>query len=642
MICLEKCGTVAGLLLTIVLATQPPVFASPPMASNPVAPDSSRGILRSDSGNRDSTDFEMAASMNAAESRQAAADDTTDDWLRTEAVTALVGRSSSADETTTDEPATGAPGGLQTTTFPQVESINTAIEQGWQENNLSPSAKASDREFCRRLFLDLLGRIPSVDELNAYATDRRADRKQRLVNQLLYDDAYEIDYAAHWSVVWSNTLIGRTASRRRNDPVNRGGLEKFLRDSFAVNRPYDRMVHELITAVGSNRPGAPGFNGAVNFLAGKLQEDATLATAHTSKVFLGMQVQCTQCHNHPFNDWKQNQFWELNSFFRQTTLLRRFRTGTRDVDYFELANEDFAGEDRPTDPQQARIYYEQRNGKLEAAFPVFVDGTEIDRSGLIDAVNRRSELAKLVIASPNFPRAIVNRIWAHFLGYGFTRPIDDMGPHNPPQYPELLDQLANDFATNSFDLKQLISWIVLSRPYGLSSRMNVTNEADNPELGEPPRFSHFYCRQMTAEQLYRSLLTASDADKTQGSFSKQQDAQRRWLEQFTITFGTDEGDETTTFDGTITQTLMMFNGDLIKRATEGKAGSFLYQIANDPQQRPAMKLNQLFLAGVARRATAREQKAFQALYLYHDQDLLAALQDMWWALLNSNEFILNH
>ena len=526
--------------------------------------------------------------------------------------------------------------------LPQVELINTAISRGWTENQLRPSVPANDREFCRRLFLDMLGRIPTVEELEAYATDRKPDKKQRLVHRLLYEDEYTIDYAAQWSNRWANLLVGRQTDRRRNNPVDRPGLEKYLRDRFASNQPYDRMVHELIAAEGTNRPGAPKFNGAVNFLAGKLDEDATLATAHTAKYFLGLQVQCTQCHNHPFNSWKQDQFWQLNSFFRQTALLRRFRAGSRNVDYFELANQDFGGEDRPMDPANARIYYELRNGKLAAAFPVFVDGTKIETSGYVQDVNRRRELADLVSRSPFLSRAIVNRLWSVFLGYGFTRPVDDMGPHNPPAYPELLEALSHEFETHSFDLKQLMSWIVLSDAYGLSSRTNKHNEKDDPLLGQSPQFSHFYMRQMTAEQLYRSLLTASRADKTHGSADRQQEKQREWLRQFTIAFNNDEGDEATTFDGTITQTLMMFNGDLMRQATEGKAGNYLHQIANDSRKRPTQKIQQLCLAAVARPASAREQKAFQALYVYHEQDQLKALQDFWWALLNSNEFILNH
>ncbi len=294
------------------------------------------------------------------------------------------------------------------------------------------------------------------------------------------------------------------------------------------------------------------------------------------------------------------------------------------------------------DPEQARVYYELRNGKLEAAFPVFIDGTRIEPSGFVKDVRRRRELADLIVRAPEMRRAIVNRLWAHFLGYGFTRPVDDMGPHNPPVYPALLTYLADQLRENSFDLKQLMTWIVLSEPYGLSSRTTRQNEQDDPALGQPPRFSHFYVRQMMPEQLYRSLLVASQADKSPGSMEQQREAQREWLRQFTIALGTDEGDETTTFDGTITQTLMMFNGDLIQQATDAKPGTWLHQLASDPRQRMTDKVQRLYLAAVGRNATARDIKAFQQLMLYHQQDQTKALQDIWWALLNSNEFILVH
>lgn len=526
---------------------------------------------------------------------------------------------------------------------PQVTTINEQLDALWKSHQLNPSAPASDSEYCRRLFLDVLGRIPTVEELQDYVSDRKPDRKTRLVQRLLHDEAYTIDYARHWSSIWTNLLIGRQAADDDNDDlVDRTGMEKFLRDAFADNLPYDRLVHDLVSAEGTNRPGSPQFNGAVNFLAAKLNDRATQATAQTARLFLGMQVQCTQCHNHPFNEAKQNQFWQLNAFFRQTTTLRRFAPGTDDVQYVELTDQDFGGEDNPRDPENARIYYELRNGKLEAAFPVFIDGTSIETSGFIQDVKRRGELAALISNSPYLSRAIVNRLWAHFLGYGFTRPIDDMGPHNRPVMPELLEYLSEQLEQNSYDLKQLMSWIVLSDAYELSSATTKGNRSDDPALGQPPAFTHFYVRQMTAEQLYQSLLVATEADKTHGSQQQQQDAQREWLKQFTIAFGTDEGDETTTFDGTITQTLMMFNGELMERATSGEEGSFLNRIARDDRQKPAAKVQQLYLAALARKATQQEQRMYLDLLAYHKEDELKALQDLWWALLNSNQFILNY
>jgi hypothetical protein len=524
---------------------------------------------------------------------------------------------------------------------PQIAQIDAQIRAAWSENQLTPSAPASDQEYCRRLFLDVLGRIPTMPELEQYVADKPADRKRHLVRRLLYDEAYRVDYADHWSTIWTNLLIGRGEGTDGDRGVNRPGLRAYLQDSFAQDKPYDQLVHELVTATGSNQPGAPEFNGAVNFLSGKLADGATQATAQTARLFLGLQVQCTQCHNHPFNEWKQNQFWQLNSFFRQTVALRRYAAGSRQVQFIELADQDFAGEDRPMDPEHARVYYELRNGKLEAAFPVFIDGTPIETSGFVSQVNRRRALADLMVRSPQIARAIVNRTWAQFLGYGFTQPVDDMGPHNPAVYPELLDYLAEQLRENRYDLKQLISWIVLSEPYGLSSRARSGNQRDDPALGQPPRFSHFYVRQMAAEQLYRSLLVASQADRPYDPLGQQQDARQEWLQQFTITFGTDEGDEATTFDGTIAQTLMMFNGELIQHVTAGEPGSFLYRLANDNRVKTPVKLKQLFLAALARPATAREIKLLQPL-VEGQADAFRGFQDVWWSLLNSNEFILNH
>src|SRR5215813_985390 len=175
-------------------------------------------------------------------------------------------------------------------------------------------------------------------------------------------------------------LLGRPpAVPERRSLVDRDGMEKYLRDSFARNKPYDQMVRELVTATGINKPGEENFHGEVNFLIGNLDDHAVNATAKTAKVFMGLQVQCTQCHNHPFNEWKQNQFWELNAFFRQTKAVREGPRRTPEP-MAQLASVEFKGEPDSkgaTNPAQAIIYYELRNGQLKSAYPVFVDGTEI-------------------------------------------------------------------------------------------------------------------------------------------------------------------------------------------------------------------------------------------------------------------------
>jgi hypothetical protein len=218
-----------------------------------------------------------------------------------------------------------------------------------------------------------------------------------------------------------------------------------------------------------------------------------------------------------------------------------------------------------------------------------------------------------------------------------------MRPDNPVSHPELLAKLADDFEATGYDMKQLMRWIVLSEPYGLSSRTTKgKNEKDNPSLGEQPMFSHYYLRQMTPEQLYQSLLVATNADKTFRTTEEQEQSKTRWLSQFTITFGTDDGDDGTTFNGTIPQTLMMFNGDMIKRATSTDPGGFLDRIGKDAKMNNAAKINYLFMATLSRRPTREEIEWANKLLVARKGDPIGALQDVFWVVLNTGEFILNH
>jgi len=527
--------------------------------------------------------------------------------------------------------------------IPQVKFINEQIAAGWADSKLKPADSASDQEWCRRVHLDVIGRVPTVHELEAYLADSSPAKRANLVGRLLGDD-YIDEYARNWTDVWTTVLIGRSTE---NDNVNRAGMRQWLRRAFSKNIPYDRFVTELVTASGVNKSGEKGFNGATNFLSGKLDENGIQATAKTAQVFLGLQVQCTQCHNHPFNKGKQNQFWEFNAFFRQSRALRKFE-GTRDVQAIELVDEDWSGEGG--NPVQAELYYELRNGQMKVAFPVFIDGTTVDPSGYLPAkmddgteygVNRRQALAQLIVDNPLMPKAAVNRVWSHFFGYGFTRPIDDLGEHNAPSHPELLDGLGERFRQQSFDTKELIRWIALSRAYSLASRITKPNAADDPAVGEKPKFTHFYLRQMRPEELYQSLLTATEADQADDKGEKASRKKDEWLSQFIIAFGTDEGDEATTFNGSIPQVLMMFNGDLVKTATATGKGGFLDRVAA-AEMSNAQRIDALYAAALARKPSRKEITLANQMMVARKGDAIGALQDIWWAVLNSNEFIINH
>ena len=166
---------------------------------------------------------------------------------------------------------------------PQVAEIDKFVEQGWKDFKITASPRATDGEWCRRVFLDVLGRIPTVEELDAFTKSREPDKRQKLINSLLEDDKYIEEYARNFTTLWTNILIGRSGGTGYRTMISRAGMQKYLRDSFARNKPYDRMVFELVTARGSNTPGADDFNGAVNFLIMKVNEEkAAQATADTS------------------------------------------------------------------------------------------------------------------------------------------------------------------------------------------------------------------------------------------------------------------------------------------------------------------------------------------------------------------------
>jgi hypothetical protein len=249
-------------------------------------------------------------------------------------------------------------------------------------------------------------------------------------------------------------------------------------------------------------------------------------------------------------------------------------------------------------------------------------------------------LGKLILASPFLDKMIVNRMWAQFMGYGFTKPIDDLGPHNPASHPELLEGLAAEFRASGYDLKKLIRWIVLSKPYQLSSQSTRDNSLDDPQMGESPKFSHFYSRQISPEQLYQSIISITGADR-KGTLEEQQDRRERWMQQFVVAFGTDDGGETSTFNGSIPQSLMMFNGELVREAISLEPGSWLSEIvASDLNLKD--KVNRLFLSGLSRPATPKELQTAGQLLKLQKEKYEYALQDLWWAILNSNEFIMNH
>ena len=233
-------------------------------------------------------------------------------------------------------------------------------------------------------------------------------------------------------------------------------------------------------------------------------------------------------------------------------------------------------------------------------------------------------------------------MWGQLFGYGFNRPVDDLGPHNPASHPEILTRLSAEFARNNYNIRELVRWIASTDAYSLSSQFNESNTIDDPSAGEMPLFSHMYVKTMQAEQLYDSLIVATNAHRTNGAgWDAQEQQRKRWMQQFIVAFDTDEADEATTFNGSIPQALMMMNSDLIQKAVSAADGSFLLETLNRPGK-DVQKLQDLYLAALSRRPTRREVTKTQQLIRQYGPNKAMAYQDLFWALLNSNEFIFIH
>lgn len=513
-----------------------------------------------------------------------------------------------------------------------VATINADIRHGWEAASVRPSPRADDSEWLRRVSLDLIGRIPTVDETEAFLSSKRANKRSELVDKLLDDT----EYARNWTTVWTNLLIGR----RSDDRVNRPAFQKYLRMSFAANRPWNQIVYDLVAAEGSNVE-----RGETNFLIAHLNNDALPATAVTARVFLGEQLQCNQCHNNPFNRSQQSTFWEMHSFFSQTASVPRQsidpKTGESRYSYTELV----------TNTADGPIYYETQYGLMKVAFPRF-HGKAVDAS---PETNRRATLARLMTEGdqPQLAAAYVNRMWAHFFGHGFTSSVDDMGPHTPAVHPELLEQLSRQFIRSGYDTKQLVRWICNSEPYQLTSRFGVDNRDDDPVEGDLPLFSRMYLKPMSPEQVYDSFVIATKAHRSGGVDWEEAEAHRqRWLSQFVVDYGTDENDEAMELDGNLVQALTLMNGKLIEKALETSPGTYLGEIVRrrvDDKE----KIRELCLAALSRAPTPSELAAMRKLVRRDGSHVGSrgtgrsnadseGYQDLFWALLNSNEFTSIH
>ncbi|MCA9143176.1 MAG: DUF1549 domain-containing protein [Planctomycetaceae bacterium] len=488
-----------------------------------------------------------------------------------------------------------------------VLSINELIRKHWESVDITPTQPIADDEWCRRVHRKLIGREPNAQELSSFIDRRSPQKRVELVDTLLDGDTYIEEFAAHWSRTWSDILLASNDKR-----ANRQGLEQYLRRAFGQGQSFDETTYELLTATGSGTIGDADYNGATNFLAAHADQEGVYAqaTAHVSRTFMGLALECSQCHvDGTWSGNEQQQFWELNSFFRQLRV-------ERNRDHSRVADADAEHTD-------GEVYYTLPNGLVKAAFPVFVDGTAIPRTPSVEKLNRRDLLARMVTRSEQFRQAMANRFWAELFGVGFTIPADNMGPHNPPSHPELLAKLGGQFAAHDYDVRALIRWIVLSEPFALSEGDVATYNQIGASLAfncfPPPRdlSEPVLKRLQIAQQAYASVLKQSSGGATSAVI------------------------KATTVPGTVPLELTEVDKLLAAVATQASHLSKSTVYGNNILESNLsidQKIQHMFFATLHRAPTVSEQRAVaEVLAKTKDGADRTALEYIWWALASSRE-----
>lgn len=527
-----------------------------------------------------------------------------------------------------------------TDTAEMAKLIDKRLEEGWKANKITPSHFINDHEFIRRASLDIIGRIATTEEIAKYLADPVEKRRSMLIERLLKHK----DYPQHWANMWSNWLLTRAGEFGRGKYHD--DMTLWLEDQFASNKPYNDIVTKLLTATGSNKD-----SGAVNFVLAHVGERTPPArvkeegafemvplTSRITRIFLGTQVQCAQCHAHPFsNGLKQEMFWGVNAFLRQVKVEGRPMRPMRGMRAPELKLSDDTSV-----ATEASVFFELRSGKMKLWAAQFLPHTGKESGPKLDpakkGLERREELAKHVVEHDMFTKAIVNRMWGLFMGRGFVNPVDDFNDNNQPSNPELLNELADRFKHYNYDLHKLIRWIAHSKAYHLSYVANASNDKTEHE----PLFSRMVMKALSPEQLIESLLTATKAEQSETAAAKKT-LRDRWLGDLIANFGDDEGNEVN-FNGTIVQALLMMNGkDINDAITRKEKGTVALAMASAKSNEAVIR--KMYLAALNREPRKAELTGVIAkmkLRPGFKDTPRAAFEDLFWALLNSNEFLLNH
>lgn len=508
--------------------------------------------------------------------------------------------------------------------------IDRHLAADWAARGVHPAAPADDAEFVRRVYLDLIGRAPKAAEARDFIDDPSptAEKRKALVERLLTMPGFAGHFASATRAAWLPQTLTNVQF------FNAGfQFENWLRIRFRDNTPADETVRRLLTVgLTVNAQNAqfrfvqptdlndPESQTLVGFYQANEAKAENLGSA-VSRLFLGVKLECAQCHDHPHDRYTRDQFWEFAAFFADLNPLPANRPG-------------FVG---PTEPQSNKNRLTIPNTEKEVVARFF-DGSDPEWS---PKRIPREELARWLTTAENpfFARNMANRMWAHFFGFGIQDPVDEPGEHNPPSHPELLADLGKAFAGCGFDNRVLIRGIVRSQAYQLSSKMTHPSQAD------AKRFARMNLKGLTPGQLFDSLVAATGhrepgfMRQNQFNFNPQPNNPRsQFLNRFS---GNDRVTEAHT---TILQALMLMNGQFVTDVTSIEKGGVLGAVADLPGWDSRQRVTALFLTTFARNPSPEE---LDKLASYVDRggptgDKKKALADVFWVLLNSPEFLFNH